>query len=73
VLQWANVELGTANVTLLGELQKANAIINELREKLTKAEEILHTLKASGEPFGAALKGDAPTEDLPANLAKPQK
>ena len=56
VLQWANVELATNNVTLLGELQKANATIEELREKLSKVEEFL-----------ASLKGGAQVEDLPAN------
>jgi hypothetical protein len=56
LLQWANVELATSNATLLGELQKANATIQNLREKLAKAEEFLPT-----------LKGAAQVEDLPAN------
>jgi hypothetical protein len=58
LLQWANVELATSNATLLGELQKAHIIIKELRDKLSKAEEFLPTLKGgrSGRFAGQPLR-----------------
>jgi hypothetical protein len=49
-------------VALLGELQKANATIQEMREKLATDEqggELVHSLKGGGGEFGAALKGMA--------------